>query len=111
VLIAAEILRKEGKLVCFENSSSGQFSYSKNVLICPGSQGKKKQRYDKESLLEQIVREIFLTLRFICIARNKEKEKGKDGSLTRTCIQEPCPQELDQKKQRKGYEGYDGRQD
>lgn len=41
VLIAAEILRKEGKLVCFEHSASG-------------SQGKKKQKYDKEGLLEQI---------------------------------------------------------
>lgn len=42
VLIAADVLRKEGKLVCCENSSMNQGA------------GKRKQKNDKESLLEQI---------------------------------------------------------
>jgi hypothetical protein len=42
VLIAADVLRKEGKLVCCENSSLNQGA------------GKRKQKNDKESLIEQI---------------------------------------------------------
>jgi membrane-associated HD superfamily phosphohydrolase len=43
VLIAAEILRKEGKLVCCEPAAASLNSH-----------GKKKTKQDKESLLEQI---------------------------------------------------------